>query len=213
MDEEEQDSLQTQPTLLSRVRRDDEDGWSRFYQMYRRFIRSAARGAGLSSEEADDVVQDTLITVQNYIEGFEVDPDRGKFRTWLRCIVRSRIADQFRRKARNPLEHRVDGADESQTSLIHRIPDPDAAELDRVIDNKLELAILAQAREEAKLKARMQDYQTYDLFAVQELSAKEVADSLQIKPSTVRVRTHRIRQLVDQEMRRIVKLMDERHEC
>lgn len=211
MEDSEQDSLQTQPTLLSSVRRREEDAWTRFHEMYRNFIHGAARAAGLSREESDDIVQETMITVQNHIDGFSVDPDRGKFRTWLRTIVRSRISDQYRRKKRNPLEHRVEEAsdDESQTSFTNRIPDPDAEELDRVIDEKLEQAILLEARQNAKAAARIEDYQTYDLFAVQELSAQEAADTLLISPATVRVRTYRVRQIIDREMRRIVRELDQ----
>src|SRR5204862_7816569 len=98
------DTLKTRPTLLSKVRRGDEDGWSRFYALYEDFIYSAGRGAGLSNEESKDVVQEAMITVRNYIGNFVPDESRGRFRTWLRKIVQSRIADQYRKKKRNPLE-------------------------------------------------------------------------------------------------------------
>src|SRR5438093_13165451 len=98
------DTLKTRPTLLSKVRRDDEDGWSQFYELYEDFIYSAGRGAGLSHEESKDVVQEAMITVRDYINNFVPDESRGRFRTWLRRIVQSRIADQYRRKKRNPLD-------------------------------------------------------------------------------------------------------------
>ena len=85
------DALKTRPTLLSKVRRGDEEGWRRFYDLYVNFIYSAGRGAGLSHEESKDLVQETMITVQNYIGDFVPDESRAKFRTWLRKIVHSRI--------------------------------------------------------------------------------------------------------------------------
>src|SRR5439155_18743278 len=140
------DTLKTRPTLLSKVRRGDEDGWNHFYELYEDFIYSAARGAGLSHEESQDVLQETMITVRNYISDFVPDESRARFRTWLRKIVRSRIADQYRKKKRNPLEkassddhHR---SEESATSTTNRIPDLKEVELDRLIDGKLEQAIL-----------------------------------------------------------------------
>src|SRR5262245_13659719 len=87
------DTLKTRSTLLSKVRRGDEGGWSRFYELYQEFISSAARGAGLSPEEAEDVVQETMIKVRDYISHFVPDQGRARFRTWLRTIVHSRIAD------------------------------------------------------------------------------------------------------------------------
>src|SRR6266705_2341764 len=118
------DTLKTRPTLLSKVRRGDEDGWSRFDELYSDFIHSAGRAAGLSHEESKDVVQEAMITVRNYINRFVPDENRGRFRTWLRKIVQSRIADQYRKKRRNPLE-KVDchpSSEDSATSTTNRIP-------------------------------------------------------------------------------------------
>src|SRR5436189_5133649 len=98
------DSLKARRTLLSKVRRGDEEGWTDFYEFYEDFIYSAARGAGLSHEESKDVVQEAMITVRNYISNFVPDESRARFRTWLGRIVQSRIADQYRRKKRSPLD-------------------------------------------------------------------------------------------------------------
>ena len=78
----------------------------------------------------------------------------------------------------------------------------------RLIDGKLEQAILAEARRLVKEKVRMEDYQAYDLFQIQGLSAREVAISLAISPTTVRVRAFRVRGTVEREMRRIVKQLE-----
>ncbi len=206
------DIYETQPALISRVQGNDEDGWTEFYQLYRDFIHAAAQAAGLNHEECNDVVQETMLSVRKYIEGFEPDRERAKFRTWLRKIVRSRIADQFRKKSRNPLELRRDepprSDDGSQTSFTNRIPDLNEVELDRVIDGKLEQAILTEARERARKSVKPKDYEVYDLFANQEMSAAEVATKLKINAVNVRVKTYRVRRVVDQELRRIVKAME-----
>jgi RNA polymerase sigma factor (sigma-70 family) len=205
------DTLKTRPTLLSKVRHGDEEGWSRFYELYEDFIFSAARGAGLSHEEAKDVLQEAMVTVRNYIDRFVPDKGRARFRTWLRRIVRSRIADQYRKKRRNPLEHTIGEApqEDSLTSKTARIPNLTEVELDRLIDGRLEQAIYAEAQRRIKERVRMEDYQAYDLFEVQQLSAKEVAASLGIAVSTVRVKALRVRRAAASEARRIVKLLEE----
>jgi len=208
------DTLRTHPTLLSKVRRGDEDGWNHFYEFYEGFVYAAARGAGLSHEESRDVVQETMITVQNYISDFVPDANRATFRTWLRRIVRSRIADAYRKKKRNPIEKAGSGnpqpADESatSTSTTNRIPDLNEVDLDRLLDGKMEQAILEEARRLVKDKVRMEDYQAYDLFAIQNLSAGDVAISLGISPVTVRVRAFRVRRVVEKEIRRIARMLE-----
>jgi RNA polymerase sigma factor (sigma-70 family) len=207
------DTLKTQPTLLSRVRRGDEEGWTRFYAMYENFIYSCGRAAGLTPEESRDLVQETMITVQHYITHFVPDPHRGKFRTWLRTIVQSRIADQFRKKKSNPLEKSAAGPipdDSTQTSTTHRIPNVNEVELDRLIDGQLEQAILSEARRITKEMVAIEQYQAYDLFDVQELSAGNVALSLGISPVAVRVRACRVRQCVKRQARRIAAQLERR---
>jgi RNA polymerase sigma-70 factor (ECF subfamily) len=210
-----EDTLKTRPSLLSKVCREDEDGWSQFYDLYEDFIYSAARGSGLSREESQDVVQETMITVRNYINRFVPDEKRGKFRTWLRKIVSTRISDQYRRKRRNPLEKTLprDACPEDEdrpTSTTNRIPNPTEVELDRLIDRKLEQAILNKAREMAKESVTMENFQAYDLYDLQEMSASDVAKSLGLSPVTVRVRAFRARQEVNRQARRIVKRLEGR---
>ena len=207
------DTLKTRPTLLSKVRRGDEDGWSRFYEFYEDFIYSAARGAGLSHEEARDVLQETMITVRNYVAGFTPDETRARFRTWLKRIVQSRIADHYRRKRKNPLEFAADAnhpaSEEPVTSKTDQIPDVNEIDLDRLLDGKLEQAVLDEARRLAKERVTMEQYQAYDLFAVQNLSAADVATSLRISAVTVRVRAFRVRRVVNKELRRIARMLQQ----
>lgn len=47
----------------------------------------------------------------------------------------------------------------SATSTTNRIPNLNEVELDRLIDGKLEQAILSEARRFAKEKVRMEDFQ------------------------------------------------------
>jgi RNA polymerase sigma factor (sigma-70 family) len=193
------------------VRRGDEDGWSRFYEFYEEFVYSAARATGLSHEESRDVLQDTMLTVQDYISNFVPDKSRARFRTWLRIIVQSRIADQYRKKKRDPLEkvQRVGLTDETATSTTNRIPNLNEVELDRLIDGKLEQAILTEARRLTREKVRMEDYQAYDLFQIQDLGARDVAISLGISPITVRVRALRVRRVLETQVRRLLKLLED----
>ena len=192
------DTLKTRPTLLSKVRRGDEDGWSQFYELYEGFIYSAAKGAGLSHEESRDVVQEAMVTVRNYVSNFVPDASRGRFRTWLRKIVQSRIADQYRKKKRNPTEKRENHppSEQTTTSTTDRIPDLNEVELDRLIDGKLEQAILVEARRLVTEKVRMEDY-------------RDVAVSLGIRTVTVRVRAFRVRHEVEREVRRIIKTLEQ----
>src|SRR5271169_5801506 len=119
------DSIPTRHSLLRRMKNSgDQASWQDFFSTYWKLIYGVAVKAGLSDAEAQDVVQETIMTVARKIKEFETNPDRGSFKSWLMQITRWRIADQFRR--RPPLAaHLGTRADETtRTPTIERIADP-----------------------------------------------------------------------------------------
>jgi len=61
-------SLETRPSLLKRLQ--DGQGWEEFYAIYGGLIRHFASKAGLTPEEAEDVVQETAIGVARRLPEF-----------------------------------------------------------------------------------------------------------------------------------------------
>ena len=76
---------------------------------------------GLTDAEAQDVVQETVITVSKNITKYE--RAAGSFKGWLLHITRWRIADQFRKRA--PADQPRPARDDSRraTATIDRVPD------------------------------------------------------------------------------------------
>src|SRR5881394_2363894 len=93
------DLFPTRRSLLSRLRDlGDQESWSDFFHSYWRLIYEVALKAGLSDTEAQEVVQETVISVAKQMPGFRYDPARGKFKGWLLQITRRRIADLVRKR-------------------------------------------------------------------------------------------------------------------
>lgn len=89
----------TRATLLERLKdADDQVSWGTFVQVYRPFIYRAAQRAGLTHEEAEEVVQETLITVSRRINRFEYDRARGSFRGWLFRQTSWKISNQWHKR-------------------------------------------------------------------------------------------------------------------
>ena len=88
----------TRESLIGRlVNLEDRARWQEFFETYWRLIYGVARKAGLTDAEAQDVVQETVITVAKNISRYE--RTAGSFKGWLLHITRWRIADQFRKRA------------------------------------------------------------------------------------------------------------------
>src|SRR6185436_3555024 len=91
--------IPTRASLLSRLRNwDDQQSWQRFFELYWKLIYSVARKAGLSDPEAQDVVQETIISVARHMPSFRYDPELGSFKAWLMQLTRWRIMDELRKK-------------------------------------------------------------------------------------------------------------------
>lgn len=80
----------THQTLLARLaasRGDLDPAWGEFVDRYGELIRRFCRGRGLQNSDADDVLQDVLLSLSKAMPGFRYDPSRGKFRSYLKTVT------------------------------------------------------------------------------------------------------------------------------
>ena len=71
----EDDSIATRASLLDRLKdREDQPSWQEFFDCYWELIFRVAKKGGLTDAEAQDVVQETVISVSNKLPGFVYDP-------------------------------------------------------------------------------------------------------------------------------------------
>lgn len=87
----------TRASLLLRIRdREDSAAWEAFDAIYRPMLCRFARSRGLGEADTEDVVQQCMASIQAHIEGFDYDPDKGRFKSWLRTMVNNRIRNLLR---------------------------------------------------------------------------------------------------------------------
>ncbi|HTD66606.1 MAG TPA: sigma-70 family RNA polymerase sigma factor, partial [Candidatus Limnocylindria bacterium] len=124
------DSLPTRKSLLSRLRDlDDAMSWRAFFDTYWRLIYNVARKSGLSDDDAQDVVQETVIAVARKMPEFRYDPAKGSFKLWLLLITRRRIHDHLRKLYRSlpRAEAASDQAERGLEKIASPSLPPDAA--------------------------------------------------------------------------------------
>src|SRR6266478_8450753 len=109
MSQNRDEFLRTRRSLLSRLKNwDDQESWRDFFNTYWKLIYGAAIKAGLTHAEAEEAVQETVITVTKKIKDLKYDPALGSFKDWLLNTTRWKINDQFRKRQRHdaPQPHR-----------------------------------------------------------------------------------------------------------
>jgi RNA polymerase sigma-70 factor, ECF subfamily len=95
--------ISTSPSLLQRLRIEGNDrDWEVFFSLYSRPIYGLALHFGLGPEQAEDVVQETMIAIMRRMPEFHYDPDRARFRTWLWRVVKNITITHWRRAKRRP---------------------------------------------------------------------------------------------------------------
>jgi len=82
----------TRPTLIGRLRSpDDHEAWRRFDATYGGLIVAYARRRGLDLADAEDVRQIVLMSLAKVMPRFRLQPERGRFRSYLGRVVGNAI--------------------------------------------------------------------------------------------------------------------------
>jgi RNA polymerase sigma factor (sigma-70 family) len=192
--------LATRRSLVERLADwKDSRRWQEFFDGYWKLIHTAARRAGLTEAEAQEAVQETLITVAKKIEQFQYDPALGSFKGWLLNITRWRIADQFRKRQRG--DAKADRGDDERagTRTIERIADPAGVDLDAAWDEEWRKYLLSAATERVKNKIDPKQYQIFDCYVLQQWPARKVAAELRVNIAQVYLIKHRVAALLRRE--------------
>lgn len=191
----------TRRSLLTRLKHwDDSGAWREFFDTYGKLIYAFAVKAGLKDAEAQDVVQETLLSVAKHMPGFRYDRSRGSFRSWLFNQTRWRIMDEFRKRQRHSQSQA--GGDESSNAIPdwERIPDPGAEKWETSWDAEWRENQLARALERVRHQVSERQLQLFQLFAVQGWSMAEITRSLKVNRAQVYMAKMRVGKLVRAEL-------------
>jgi RNA polymerase sigma factor (sigma-70 family) len=197
--------LTTRRSLIDRLANwDDQRRWQEFFDTYWKLIYAAARKSGLTDVEAQEVVQETVITVAKKIDKLKYDPAIGSFKGWLLQITRWRIVDQFRKRgpggAKSPRS-----LDDRLTATIERIPDEHVVDLDEVWEKEWEHNLFEGAIARVKKKIDPKQFQIFDCYVRKEWPAQKVAAQLRVNVGQVYLARHRVGALLKKEIKALEK--------
>ena len=199
-----EDPISTRYTLLSRLEdREDQDSWKDFFDTYWRLIYSVALKSGLTEAEAQDVVQETIISVAKDIHKFKRARTLGSFKGWLRNSIRWRNSDQLRKRTR------ASWGDDSKTGEdlpqpdVAEIPDPAGGDPESAWEEEWQAHLLKAALETIKHTVKEEHYQIFDLNVLQQWPARNVARALGVNVGLVYLVKYRLSALLKKEIRRL----------
>jgi RNA polymerase sigma-70 factor (ECF subfamily) len=193
--------LATRRSLVERLTNwQDQQHWQEFFETYWRLIYGVARKSGLTDAEAQDVVQETVITVAKNITKYEREV--GSFSGWLLHITRWRIADQFRKRAPATIQQRTRESSRA-TATIDRVPD--GADLRVTWDEEWQRHVFQAALDRLKRRVDARHYQIFDCLAVKLWPASRVASELGVGIAQVYLVKHRLSAQLKREVAALEK--------
>lgn len=195
--------IPTRATLIHRLKNwQDQASWQDFFDTYWKLIYSVALKGGLNEVEAQDVVQETMVSVARHMPAFKYDPAIGSFKAWLLNMTRWRIVDQFRKRGPVPERHLVSD-DTPGTSLLEKVVDPTGSDLDRLWDAEWEENLLEAAIAKAKRRVDPQKFQMFDLYVNKGWAATKVAEAFGVPVAQVYLARHRVAEVIKEEVKRL----------
>ncbi len=209
--------IPTRDSLLSRLKdwRDD-DSWRDFFNTYWKLVYGVALKSGLTEQEAEEVVQETVITVARRIPEFKYDPTICSFKTWLLNLTRWRIIDQLRKRQPTVSAERgarsgeyPDFALGASHSALGGLPNPPGVDLDAMWEREWQQSLVSTAIARVKRRVNPEHYQIFHLCVFKEWPVKKVARELEVNVAQVYLAKHRVGALLKKEVKALEKKLNE----
>jgi RNA polymerase sigma-70 factor (ECF subfamily) len=196
--------IPTRATLIQRLKDwQDQSSWQVFFDTYWKLIYGVAIKGGLTAAEAQDVVQETMISVAKHMPTFEYDPAIGSFKTWLLNMTRWRITDQLRKRGPFAAGHPAAEDTATGTRTVDKVADPAIPDLDALWDAEWEKNLLDAAMAKVKRRLDPQKYQIFDLYVNKGWPPEKVAATFGISVDQVYLAKHRTTELIKEEVKNL----------
>ena len=181
----------TSASLLEGLRdRRNAAAWQRSNDRYRPLVLAFARKLGLDDSDAQDAAQETMMAfVTNYQRG-GYDPAKGRFRKWLYGVSRRQALSRLRDRHRRTRAQWVPG--ENGHQLVDQLEDRSDENASDLWQQEWRYALLDEALNHVQGQVGEKAYEAFTRYAVQRQPVDEVANTLDIAPSSVYVYKHRV---------------------
>lgn len=203
MSKNDDEVIRTRATLLDRMKNwNDQSSWQEFFDIYWKLIYGVARKAGLSDAEAQDVVQESMVSVAKHMPTFKYNPAVGTFKAWLLTLTRWRIVDQLRKRGPIVPHHSREG-DTARTATVERIADPNSLDLDAIWEVDWKTTVLDATTARVKRRLDPKKFQIFDFYVNREWPPERVAQTFNVTVNQVYLVKNRVTEMLRDEFLRL----------
>jgi RNA polymerase sigma-70 factor (ECF subfamily) len=198
-DSEASSSPNTNPELLARIKdNSNEAAWREFIQIYRPLVYGFCINHQLQVADANDVTQEVMKAISRSIANFEYDPKKGRFRSWLFTVTRSKFNNFLESRYKHP-------QGSGDTEMLRFIEDQPAREEAEDWDKEFKRQTLASAMEAVELEFAPKTWEAFVRTAIHHEPGKDVADELDLSVGAVYIARSRVTTRIKEWVRRFLK--------
>ncbi|MHC4876961.1 MAG: RNA polymerase sigma factor [Planctomycetota bacterium] len=190
----------TSLSLLNRLRSPGSDDWGRLVELYSPLLRVWLRKYEVQGSDADDLLQEVLLTVSNEIGKFDHAGHPGAFRGWLKAILVNRLRKFWRARDRQPQAR----ADSDLDARLAQLDDP-ASEMSRVWDRDHDRFVLRQLLALTESQFEPGTWQAFSRVALDGQKPADVASELGISLNAVCLAKSRVLRRLRQESEGLIE--------
>lgn len=184
----------TRHSLLIRVKdREDSIAWREFDAIYRPILNRYAKQFGLSDADAEDITQQCMTSLIDYVGKFEYDPQKGRFKGLLRRIAKNNVLKRVRKKQ----EQIADSQHFKQPQQREDSPE-------EVFEKVWLEQHLAHCLKLIRPKVHETTYRAFVMNVLEERPTDEICKELGVTASQIHKAKWRITQMIDENLTRIL---------
>jgi RNA polymerase sigma-70 factor, ECF subfamily len=186
------EDLTTHPSLLLRVRdARNYHAWNEFVDVYGPVIFNYCRLRQLQECDASDVAQEVLLRLSSALREFEYKPELGRFRDWLGVVTHRELLKFWNRRGR------------TKSVTVTQSETPTEVEDDSLWNDHFHSELFQAALVRIRTEFTDQTWEAFQLAWLEDLSAIQVAERLQIGIEKVYVAKSRALKRLREEVLRL----------
>lgn len=173
----------TRPSLIVTLGGDVEatSAWREFFDRYAPAIYRVARMRGLAHDDAEDIVQQTMVSISSHIGDFRYDRDRGRFRNWVRTIAENKIRSMWRKRP----------ASQAGLSQLDALPDG-APSVEDLWEEEWRIQDLNWCLDQVERDVSPRRMEAFRKYVLEGIPAEEVARQMEMSVGNVYVTRHTV---------------------